>query len=99
LARVAVPIVSIFAIFVAIFSLFPSFSVITIGGIGTGLLGVFLLLITGQAFQLGVTQTRVVADLKAMTLLHDIGAQCARDTYGIEGCLQHILDAAIEITG
>ena len=97
-ARVAVPIVSIFAIFVAIFSLFPSLSVITIGGIGTVLLGVFLLLITGQAFQLAATQTRIVADLQAMTRLHDIGNQCARDTNGLERCLQLILDAAIEFT-
>jgi two-component sensor histidine kinase/integral membrane sensor domain MASE1 len=97
-ARVAVPIVSIFAIFVAIFSMFPSLSVITIGGIGTVLLGAFLLLITGQAFQLAATQTRIVADLHAMTRLHDIGTQCARDTNGIERCLQLILDAAIEIT-
>ena len=97
--RVAVPIVSIFAIFVLIFSLFPSWSVVTIGGIGTGLLGVFLLLTTGQAFQLAATQTRIVADLRAMTRLHDIGIQCARDTNGVEQCLQLILDAAIEITG
>ena len=97
-ARVAVPIVSIFAIFVAIFSMSPSLSVITIGGIGTGLLGAFLLLITGQSFQLAAAQTRIVADLKAMTRLHDIGIQCARDTDGIERCLQLILDAAIEFT-
>lgn len=97
-ARVAVPIVSIFAVFVAIFSLFPSLSVITIGGIGTVLLGAFLLLITGQAFQLAASQSRIVADLQAMTRLHDIGVQCARDANGIERCLQLILDAAIEIT-
>jgi len=98
-ARVAVPIVSIFAIFVAIFTLFPSLSVITIGGLGTVLLGVFLLLITGQAFQLAAAQKRVVADLQAMTRLHDIGIQCADDTNGTDLCLQLILDAAIEITG
>jgi two-component sensor histidine kinase/integral membrane sensor domain MASE1 len=98
-ARVAIPIVSIFAVFVAIFALFPSFAVITIGGIGTGLLSVFLLLITGQAFQLAANQARIVADLKAMTRLHDIGIQCARDAIGMERCLQLILDAAIEITG
>jgi len=97
-ARVAIPIVSIFAVFVAIFSLFPFWSVITIGGIGTGLLGVFLLLITGQAFQLAATQARSVADLRAMTRLHDIGMQCADDANGIERCLQLFLDAAIEIT-
>ena len=97
-ARVAAPIVSIFAIFLAIFALFPSWSVITIGGIGTGLLGVFLLLITGQAFQLAATQTRSIADLQAMTRLHDIGLQCADDTNGIQRCLQLFLDAAIEIT-
>jgi two-component sensor histidine kinase/integral membrane sensor domain MASE1 len=97
-ARVAVPILSIFAVFVAIFSMFPSLSVITIGGIGTVLLGGFLLLITGQAFQLSATQTRIVADLQAMTRLHEIGIQCALDTNGIGQCLQLILDAAIEIT-
>lgn len=97
-ARFAIPVVSIFAIFVAIFSLFPSFSVITIGGIGTVLLGAFLLLTTGQAFQLAATQTRIVADLQAMTRLHDIGIQCARDTNGIERVLQLILDAAVEFT-
>jgi two-component sensor histidine kinase len=90
-ARVAVPMISIFAFFVAIFSLSPSLSVITIGGLGTVLVGTFLLLTTGQAF-------RIIADLQAMTRLHDIGVQCARDTNGIEHCLQLILDAAIEIT-
>lgn len=54
-ARVAVPIAAMFAFFVVIFSLFPSFSVIAIGGFGTGLLGAFLLLLTGQSFQLATT--------------------------------------------
>lgn len=39
------------------------------------------------------------ADLKAMRRLNEIGTRCARDGHDRGGCLQEILNVAIEITG
>ncbi|MEN3326955.1 MAG: two-component system, chemotaxis family, CheB/CheR fusion protein [Acidobacteriota bacterium] len=39
------------------------------------------------------------ADLKAMRRLNEIGARCAKDGDDVDGCLEEILDVAIEITG
>lgn len=51
-AQVAIPMLISFGIFVIIFVRFQSWSVLTVGGLGTGLLGAFLLLMTGQAYRL-----------------------------------------------
>jgi PAS domain S-box-containing protein len=42
---------------------------------------------------------RVAADLRAMTLLRDVGARCVREGADLDLCLHEILDAAIAITG
>ena len=39
------------------------------------------------------------ADLKAMRRLNEIGTLCAKDGKDVDGCLQEILNVAIEITG
>src|SRR5690242_10154615 len=39
------------------------------------------------------------ADLKAMRRLNEIGTRCARDGHNRDGCLQEILEVAIEISG
>lgn len=39
------------------------------------------------------------ADLKAMRRLNEIGTRCAKDGDNINGCLQEILNVAIEISG
>ncbi len=44
-------------------------------------------------------QKRNAADLRAATLLRDIGMLCLRDGIDVHECLFAILDAAIEITG
>jgi PAS domain S-box-containing protein len=44
-------------------------------------------------------QQRIVADLRAMTLLGEIGSECGRDGASVDRCLHQILDAAIVIAG
>jgi PAS domain S-box-containing protein len=39
------------------------------------------------------------ADLKAMRRLNEIGTHCARDGHDVAGCLEKILNVAIEISG
>jgi PAS domain S-box-containing protein len=44
-------------------------------------------------------QERMAADLRAMTLLREVGSLCAREGKNLDKCLQEILDAAIAIAG
>jgi PAS domain S-box-containing protein len=44
-------------------------------------------------------QERIAADLRAMTMLREIGSLCARESDNLDKCLHEILDAAIAIAG
>jgi PAS domain S-box-containing protein len=44
-------------------------------------------------------QERMAADLRAMTMLREVGSLCAREGKNLDRCLHEILDAAIVITG
>jgi len=44
-------------------------------------------------------EQRIAADLRAMTLLREVGSQCMREDVDMEQCLHQIVDAAIAITG
>src|SRR5262249_13145981 len=43
--------------------------------------------------------TRIVADLRAMTMLREVGILCAREGKNRDKCLHEILDVAIAIVG
>jgi PAS domain S-box-containing protein len=44
-------------------------------------------------------EQRIAADLRAMTLLGEVGSECGRDGATMDRCLHQILDAAIIIAG
>jgi PAS domain S-box-containing protein len=44
-------------------------------------------------------QDRMEADLRAMTMLREVGSLCARDGRNLDKCLHEILDVAIAIAG
>jgi hypothetical protein len=44
-------------------------------------------------------EERIESDLRAMTLLRELGAQCARGDADPDRCLQQILGAAIALAG
>ena len=44
-------------------------------------------------------ERRIAADLRAMTLLREVGSECAREGATMDECLHQILNAAIIITG
>jgi len=46
-----------------------------------------------------LAEQRIATDLKATTLLRQVGSECVRDDATLDECLHHILDAAISITG
>jgi PAS domain S-box-containing protein len=44
-------------------------------------------------------EDRVAADLRAMTLLRDVGSECVREESNTKQCLKLILETAIEVAG
>jgi PAS domain S-box-containing protein len=44
-------------------------------------------------------EDRIAADLRAMTLLREVGSECVREGLATNQCLSHVLKAAIEIVG
>src|SRR5690242_20225756 len=44
-------------------------------------------------------EMHIAADLRAMTILRDIGSLCVREGLDVEDCMEQILDAAIAIGG
>jgi two-component sensor histidine kinase/CHASE1-domain containing sensor protein len=83
-----------------------SWAVLAAGALGTGLLGGLLLLGTGHTYrlerltdQLREGETRIAADLLAMTHLNHLSNRLVREGGEISKCLNEVVDTAIAISG